>query len=487
MHFPTVRPRETPVVGAQVLRNHIEASRSHSTMSTPLPEDPPIESFGELVPLDSLQDAPLRDGEAPWPKQATLTDLKTQCSPMMFGGGVFGHGKYNDDALLYSNAAVRALRLAFRYGINALDTSAYYEPSELVLGRALRILAPEYPRSSYFLITKCGRYGAEKDKFDYSPKRIEESIQRSLKRLGTTYLDAALLHDIEFVSNQPEIAQAPEGAPLAAQAVGLPCAGAPHSQEEALRLLGLAPEDAAKIRGPGDERVLEAARTLFKLKDQGVVRNVGMSGYPLGELVRISRLIASHPPYRPLDVILSYSNDTLHADLLSAWRPLFAARPSSVPEAKWEPPMLINASPFSMGLFSDRGPPPWHPADPKLLEAVQLAHARAKNAASVTDVAPVTADNVLGYTALSYGLRNAASKDAVPTLLGMSTTEEVHTGVSAFRALAAGLGTYPVDASVKEKYETLFHQLASFEGMIRRTLQDAQVNELCWPSPAPDA
>lgn len=149
--------------------------------------------------------------------------------------------------------------------------------------------------------------------------------------------------------------------------------------------------------------------------------------------------------------------------------------------------MLINASPFSMGLFSDRGPPPWHPADPKLLEAVQLAHARAKNAASVTDVAPVTADNVLGYTALSYGLRNAASKDAVPTLLGMSTTEEVHTGVSAFRALAAGLGTYPVDASVKEKYETLFHQLASFEGMIRRTLQDAQVNELCWPSPAPDA
>lgn len=487
MHFPTVRPRETPVVGAQVLHNPIEASRSPSTMPTPLPEDPPIEAFGELVPLASLQEAPLRDGTAPWPKPEVLTDLKTQCSPLMFGGGVYGHGKYNDDTLLYSDAAVRALRLAFRYGINALDTSAYYEPSELVLGRALRILAPEYPRSSYFLITKCGRYGLEKSKFDYSPERIEASIQRSLNRLGTTYLDAALLHDIEFVSDQPEIALLPEGAPLAAQAVGLPCAGVPRGQDEARHLLGIAPEDAAKIRGPGDERVLEAARTLFKLKDQGVIRNVGMSGYPLGELVRISRLIASHPPYRPLDVILSYSNDTLHADLLSAWRPLFATRPSGASEANWEPPMLINASPFSMGLFSDRGPPAWHPADPKLLEAVQLAHARAKNAASVTDIAPVTGDNVLGYTALSFGLRNAASKEAVPTLLGMSTTEEVHVALSAFRALTAGLGTYPVDASLQEKYETLYHQLTSFEGMVRRTLQDAQVNELCWPSPAPDA
>lgn len=450
-------------------------------------EDPPLETFGELVPLATVQEAALRDGEAPWPKPKELTDLKTQCSPLLFGGGIFGHGMYNEDALMHGNTAVRALRLAFRYGINALDTSPYYYPSELVLGRALRILAPEYPRSSYFLITKCGRYGPEKSMFDYSPERIRASIQKSLDRLGTTYLDAALLHDAEFVADQPEIAQTTEGAALAAQAVGIACTGPQRTQEEARALLGIGPDDAARIRGKGDERVLEAARTLFALKDQGVVRNVGISGYPLGELLRISRLVASHPPYRPLDVVLSYSNHTLHSNLLPAWRPLFAAPPSSEYPGEWHPPMLINASPFSMGLLSDRGPPAWHPADQKLLDAMQLAHARAKNAASVTDVPPVTADNVLGYTALAGGLRSAASKDGMPTLVGMSHVEEVHTALSAFRALAAGLGTYPLDAALQDKYTTLYHQLSSFEGMIRQTLLDAHVIELCWPSPALDA
>lgn len=38
------------------------------------------------------------------------------------------------------------------YGINAFDTSAYYGPSEIVLGTALKTLAPEFPRASYKLV-----------------------------------------------------------------------------------------------------------------------------------------------------------------------------------------------------------------------------------------------------------------------------------------------------------------------------------------------
>jgi D-arabinose 1-dehydrogenase len=38
------------------------------------------------------------------------------------------------------------------YGIRAFDTSAYYGPSEIVLGRTLEALRDEFPRSSYKLV-----------------------------------------------------------------------------------------------------------------------------------------------------------------------------------------------------------------------------------------------------------------------------------------------------------------------------------------------
>ena len=47
-------------------------------------------------------------------------------------------------------------------------------------------------------MTKCGRYG-ESD-FDYSPATIRRSVQRSLERLHTSYLDVVYLHDTEFVA-----------------------------------------------------------------------------------------------------------------------------------------------------------------------------------------------------------------------------------------------------------------------------------------------
>ena len=41
---------------------------------------------------------------------------------------------------------------SFRYGIRAFDTSAYYGPSEIVLGNILESLREEFPRSSYQLV-----------------------------------------------------------------------------------------------------------------------------------------------------------------------------------------------------------------------------------------------------------------------------------------------------------------------------------------------
>jgi hypothetical protein len=39
-----------------------------------------------------------------------------------------------------------------RYGIRAFDTSAYYGPSEIVLGGVLKALKDEFPRESYKLV-----------------------------------------------------------------------------------------------------------------------------------------------------------------------------------------------------------------------------------------------------------------------------------------------------------------------------------------------
>ncbi len=53
------------------------------------------------------------------------------------------------------------------------------------------------PRDRYLLGTKLGRYDA--NHFDFSAKRVVESVDVSLHRMGVEHLDIILCHDIEFV------------------------------------------------------------------------------------------------------------------------------------------------------------------------------------------------------------------------------------------------------------------------------------------------
>src|SRR6516165_5203916 len=91
--------------------------------------------------------------------------------------------------------AMRSVRVALDLGMNFIDTSPYYGRglSECLLGPALR----DVPRDRYYLGTKLGRYDI--GHFDFSAKRVVESIDVSLHRLGVEYLDICLCHDIEFV------------------------------------------------------------------------------------------------------------------------------------------------------------------------------------------------------------------------------------------------------------------------------------------------
>jgi aryl-alcohol dehydrogenase-like predicted oxidoreductase len=94
--------------------------------------------------------------------------------------------------------ALAAVRVALDCGLTFIDTSPFYGRgmSEVLLGIALRGVR----RDSYLLCTKLGRYDLAH--FDFSAKRVAESIDVSLHRLATDHLDIVLCHDIEFVPMQ---------------------------------------------------------------------------------------------------------------------------------------------------------------------------------------------------------------------------------------------------------------------------------------------
>src|SRR6266700_7318542 len=94
--------------------------------------------------------------------------------------------------------ALDSVRVALECGLNFIDTSPFYGRgmSEVLLGVALKGV----PRDSYTLCTKLGRYDLAH--FDFSAKRVAESVDVSLHRLGTDHLDIMLCHDIEFVDMQ---------------------------------------------------------------------------------------------------------------------------------------------------------------------------------------------------------------------------------------------------------------------------------------------
>lgn len=112
-------------------------------------------------------------------------------------------------------------------------------------------------------MTKCGRFGSAQ--FDYSPASVRRSVLQSLQRLNTTYLDVVYLHDIEFVA---------EGVGYGTPGSGFHGQGLTDKREE----YGLAPGQEGQVRGPGDEQILAGIGELRKLKEEGLVKAIGITG-----------------------------------------------------------------------------------------------------------------------------------------------------------------------------------------------------------------
>ncbi|XBY63691.1 aldo/keto reductase [Pseudomonas solani] len=86
--------------------------------------------------------------------------------------------------------AGRLIGLARELGINLIDTAPAYGRSEERLGPLLR-----GQRQDWVIVSKSGEeFEAGQSSHDFSPAHTRRSVERSLKRLETDYIDLLLLH-----------------------------------------------------------------------------------------------------------------------------------------------------------------------------------------------------------------------------------------------------------------------------------------------------
>ena len=223
-------------------------------------------------------------------------------------GGAFGS--------VSEKAGIRVVRSALDLGINFFQTAPYYgfAKSELVLGKALKGVL----RGSYYISSCVGRSGPEHKDFDFSHAAVTRSVDESLKRLGLAHLDLVQIQDIEY-------------APLSVL-------------------------------------VEETLPALRKLRQQGKVHKIGVSGFPL-------KALRNFVSQADVDVVLSYGHYTLNDITLVQMFPSLLAKNVGV----------INAAPLGMGLLTLKGPPKWHPAPASIRDRCAEAVAKcAKKKANLT-------------------------------------------------------------------------------------------------------
>ena len=170
----------------------------------------------------------------------------------------------------------------------------------------------DIPRDKYYLSTKVGRYGKDGvNTWDYSAKRAKESVYESMERLNVDYIDIINVHDVEFADLQ--------------------------------------------------QVVDETLPALVELRRKGVVGHVGITDLQPENL----KWVIEHSEEGTVESVLCFCHYCLNDDMLLDYLDFFEQHGIGV----------INASPLSMGLLSQRGTPDWHPAPEALKEACRKAAA----------------------------------------------------------------------------------------------------------------
>ena len=161
-------------------------------------------------------------------------------------------------------------------------------------------------------LRRYGKYGV--NTWDYSAKRVTDSVYESMERLGVDFIDLINVHDIEFQSALP---------------------------------------------GGLQKVVDETLPALVELRSKGVVGHVGITDLQLQNL----KWVVEHSETGTVESVLNFCHYCLNDDALADYVEFFEQNGVGI----------INASPLSMGLLSQRGVPDWHPAPKPLVDACQKA------------------------------------------------------------------------------------------------------------------
>jgi len=232
----------------------------------------------------------------------------------------------------------------------------------------------DIPRSSFYIATKVGRYKPQWDEmFDFSYERTIKSVDESLNRLGLEYVDIVQVHDMEFAPNLEII-------------------------------------------------IKETLPALKKCQEAGKLRYIGITGYPLEQF----RTVIERSPVK-INTVLSYCRNMLSDISLQDYIPYLQSKGIGV----------IDASSVGMGLFTERGPPDWHPA-PKM---VKIA---AKNAANYCKEQNVDISSLAIHYALGLG-------GPATTLTGTKTLTKLQNNIKLYNS---GLNAHEKEVLqyIKEKY-----------------------------------
>ncbi len=165
-------------------------------------------------------------------------------------------------------------------------------------------------RGKYYLSTKVGRYGEDGVNYwDYSAEKAIHSVYESMERLNVDYVDLINVHDIEFADL--------------------------------------------------DRVCEETLPTLVEMRNKGIAKHVGITNLTL----RHFKYVIDHVPAGTVESVLSFCHYCLNDDALVDYLDYFEEKGIGV----------INASPFSMGLLTERGAPNWHPAPRPLQDLCRKA------------------------------------------------------------------------------------------------------------------
>ncbi len=278
-------------------------------------------------------------------KYRTIGDTELSVSILGFGASPLG-GEFGD---IDPDEGQRAVDTAIDLGINYFDVSPYYGRTlaEERLGHYLK-----GKRDKVILATKAGRYDSEPPEgFDFSAERITKSVEESLERLQTDVIDVFQAHDIEFVDQQ--------------------------------------------------QITDEAIPAMQKLQQQGKVRYIGITGYPLKVLKDVAAV-------SEIDTILSYCHYNLMNTTLERDLEMFAGDRGVG---------VINASPLHMRILTEKGAPDWHPAPDSVVKTGERAAAFCKSRGVN-----------IAHLAMQFALKY---EGVATTLAGMSRQSHVKRNVKA--------------------------------------------------------